>query len=323
MRNPYDVLGIPHNSTKDQARTAYRALAMKYHPDRNIGAGAGRAEEMFKEIKAAWEAIEAGYAVEQIQLSTPPKRSAPAQSSFGKQSWSKPEFTGWQSKPFTPQKQKPQRPAAPKPPPMAPDYRENDKHIRIIEAQLCAPAQNSGTPSGPLKGEFIARVSICDALAGFIVEVSAQGEQLQIDVPPGAPHNLPLSYDVAGGHVKITTMIKQSTFTIKNGASCLREQTFVGGTFSQVIRSGELSTVLEVTTSNLYYGATFDLTGPDGKLLKVVIPRGTKNGTKIKIPEQGYYDWYPAFKKGGDKRQDLYVQVMANEFEYVQNGRRL
>ena len=37
MRDPYEVLGLPRNATKDQVKTKYRELAKKYHPDNYIG----------------------------------------------------------------------------------------------------------------------------------------------------------------------------------------------------------------------------------------------------------------------------------------------
>ncbi len=33
MKNPYEVLGISPNATDDEVKSAYRALAKKYHPD--------------------------------------------------------------------------------------------------------------------------------------------------------------------------------------------------------------------------------------------------------------------------------------------------
>ena len=33
MRDPYEVLGIPRNADAAQVKSAYRALAKKYHPD--------------------------------------------------------------------------------------------------------------------------------------------------------------------------------------------------------------------------------------------------------------------------------------------------
>lgn len=64
-RDYYDVLGVPKNATDDDIKKAYRKLAMKYHPDRNQGEEAKKAEEKFKEAKEAYE-----------MLSEPPKRAA-------------------------------------------------------------------------------------------------------------------------------------------------------------------------------------------------------------------------------------------------------
>lgn len=44
MPTPYQVLGIPENSSVDDAKKAYRKLAKEYHPDVNKDAGA---EEKF------------------------------------------------------------------------------------------------------------------------------------------------------------------------------------------------------------------------------------------------------------------------------------
>lgn len=53
-RDYYEILGVPRDSTADAIKDAYRALAMKYHPDRNKDAGA---EERFKEISEAYAVL--------------------------------------------------------------------------------------------------------------------------------------------------------------------------------------------------------------------------------------------------------------------------
>ena len=64
-RDYYDVLGVPKNASDDDIKKAYRKLAMKFHPDRNQGDEAKKAEEKFKEAKEAYE-----------MLSEPQKRAA-------------------------------------------------------------------------------------------------------------------------------------------------------------------------------------------------------------------------------------------------------
>jgi curved DNA-binding protein CbpA len=51
----YDVLEIHPSASRAQVKAAYRALAKKYHPDRN--AGNQVAEERFKAINAAYEVL--------------------------------------------------------------------------------------------------------------------------------------------------------------------------------------------------------------------------------------------------------------------------
>src|SRR2546428_10195933 len=50
-RDYYDVLGVQKGSGKDEIKSAYRKLALQYHPDRNKSPDA---TERFKEISEAY-----------------------------------------------------------------------------------------------------------------------------------------------------------------------------------------------------------------------------------------------------------------------------
>jgi molecular chaperone DnaJ len=54
-RDYYEVLGIGREATEQQIKSAYRKLALKYHPDRNPGDH--KAEEAFKEAAEAYAVI--------------------------------------------------------------------------------------------------------------------------------------------------------------------------------------------------------------------------------------------------------------------------
>lgn len=72
-RDYYDILGVPRSADAEALKSAYRKLAMKYHPDQNQGDKS--AEDTFKQINEA-------YAV----LSDPQKRAA--YDRFGKAAFS-------------------------------------------------------------------------------------------------------------------------------------------------------------------------------------------------------------------------------------------
>ena len=54
-RDYYDVLGVNKNSNQEQIKTAYRKLAVKYHPDKNKNDKS--AEEKFKEASEAYHVL--------------------------------------------------------------------------------------------------------------------------------------------------------------------------------------------------------------------------------------------------------------------------
>ena len=54
-KDPYATLGVERSASADEIKKAYRALAQKYHPDRNEGDD--EAEERFKAVSAAYAVL--------------------------------------------------------------------------------------------------------------------------------------------------------------------------------------------------------------------------------------------------------------------------
>lgn len=71
-RDPYEVLGVPHNASEDEIKTAYRKLAKKYHPDLNPGDPT--AAQKMNEVNQAYDRIKNPQAYRQ---STPGQGGSP------------------------------------------------------------------------------------------------------------------------------------------------------------------------------------------------------------------------------------------------------
>src|SRR5438445_8587749 len=54
-RNPYHILGLQKGATEDDIRAAYKLLAKRYHPDRNMGDPSAQAR--FIAIKDAYDSL--------------------------------------------------------------------------------------------------------------------------------------------------------------------------------------------------------------------------------------------------------------------------
>ena len=62
-KDPYEILGVSPQATKEEIKSAYRKQAQRYHPDRVSHLGEEfqqLAKEKFQEIQGAYEALSRG-----------------------------------------------------------------------------------------------------------------------------------------------------------------------------------------------------------------------------------------------------------------------
>lgn len=61
MKDPYEVLGVPHGASEEEIKKAYKELVRKYHPDKYADNPlADLAQEKMKEINEAYDTLMKG-----------------------------------------------------------------------------------------------------------------------------------------------------------------------------------------------------------------------------------------------------------------------
>jgi DnaJ-class molecular chaperone len=292
MADPFSTLGIPSSSTTDEARAAYRKLASKHHPDKGGNA------EVFKEVKAAFESIEAGY------TAPPPQQRYAPSSSFTKAS---PVYEGTFNE-FNPRSgsnpfyRRPAsnayKTAAPKIRPVGP---------RIVEAYRPSDVRAH-------KGDFIAYVSISEAYKGFLCDVTVEGVKHRVSIPAGVPHGLRFTVPIKDKEdVTVITRFTQSEYQFVGVDTALLESTIVNSEPGKVYRTKDLWTTKEVHVKDLRNGTTFEMVDVSGQTFKVKIPAGHDRNTPLVVENHGYVDWFTSHSKAGSVRGKVYIRFNVTE----------
>lgn len=270
----YQTLGIPEYSSRDEARKAYRRLAMKHHPDR------GGDPAAFKAMKEAFEELE--------RSGFPSAPKAKPQS----------EWKSWQQAPW-PSRRPPEEPARS----TGFDFNEFKK------ANRAAPNGSVFEDLQP-NAEPVVRVSLRDAFSGFQMESPRRsmggGIQLNTDtlrIPPGIPDGYRGRFTSSSGqHEYVTVKIDGGNFRIRGFSN-------QDNIFSAGLNIGDIEIDVELDAIDLLTGVWIDTQDFLGEKLKVRVPSGFNPLHRLKIAGKGYYGWLQEYNRPSTTRQNMYIRI--------------
>jgi DnaJ-class molecular chaperone len=281
MNNPYKTLGVPDNCSKDEARKAYRKLAMQHHPDR------GGDEAVFKELKLAWESIDTGWKQPQQSAYSKPKRSTSFSEEFNKTNQAKHngEHAAFKRKFY------------------------NTDDINDIFNDFKTNTGPKSTRFNQNEGfyqEYGAKVSMRQAFLGFhfqipkIVNINGMTTN-NIFVPGGA---FPGHSMIVAPGVKVNVQFTDTNFKMRGLDSEFDSP------FTASLLAGDIEVEKHIDAIDLITGAWITIQDFLGEDLRVRIPEGFDPQRRLKIANKGYASWSVDTGPNTEFRQHMFVKVI-------------
>ncbi|WP_407305909.1 DnaJ domain-containing protein [Acinetobacter sp.] len=273
QKNYHAILGVANNAAADDVVKAYRRLAMQHHPDR------GGDQEMFKNMKAAYETIEANG----FRPFTPPRTSPPRQST----SWTKPETPGgtWR------------------------DRSDIGSIFEDLKAanRGAAPGRRDYSQAQP-DGELVVNVTLREAFSGFNMNIQRQRsggvfDLVPLSIPPGLPDGHRRKYTLSDGSTQ-AVMVRIST-----GEYHLRGFIGTDNLFNTGLSVGDMELEMEVDALDLITGSWVKVKDFLGEEMSVRIPAGFNPIQRLKVANKGYAGWSEEYARPTTTRRDLYIKL--------------
>jgi curved DNA-binding protein len=293
----YAELGVARNASTDEIKKAFRALAMKYHPDRNPNDKA--AEERFKRINQAYEV-----------LSDPKKRALYDEfGEIGLREGFDPErarqYMRWQQ-------------ASRGGPNLEDLFVGTDPSqpidFNVIFERFFSGMGGMGGAASPFSGfrggagyamrgrdlEGELTIDFAQAVRGGEVSLNVNGSTITVRIPPGARDGsrirvpgkgLPSSGNGSPGDLLLNIKVKpHDRFWIEE--------------------SGDLHVRMPITLGEAYKGAKIRVPTPDGDVM-VTIPPRAKSGMRLRVRGKGV----PASKKRPATDLIVHLELVLPEAE--------
>jgi curved DNA-binding protein len=269
----YQILGVPRTASPEEIRSAYRKLALKYHPDRNQNDK--QAEEQFKEINEAYQA-----------LSDPEKRGRYDQLGSSYRDWERRgrpggfDWSQWTGQGGGTRVEYPS------------DIDELfgqgvfSDFFRSIFGEMRARAGQRAAARPSAAYEQPIEINLAEAASGAQLELQSGERTLQVKVPPGVKTGSRIR--VRGGAPDGNDVYLR--VTVKDDPRFERE-------------GDNLSTTARVDVFTALLGGEVEVPTLNGKV-RLTIPPGTQPDQTFRLSGRGM-----PLLKIPEKRGDLFVKV--------------
>lgn len=283
----YKILGVERKANTDEIRSAYRKLAMKYHPDKNPGDK--KAEEKFKEINEAYQVLS------DEQKRAHYDRLGSAYSNF-RTTGGRPGDFQWEDW-FQQQQGAGQRGNVD-------DVFGGMGGFSDFFRTIFGEAMRSQGRSSPFTQETPAheqeaRISFQESFDGTTRTLQTNGRKLSVRIPPGVKTGSKVRVAGAGPEGIDLYLVIQ----VEEDARFERE-------------GSNLTTISTVSIFTLLLGGDADVETPTGKV-KLNIPAGTQPEQVFRLAGRGM-----PHLKDPKTRGDLYVKLKVQVPKYLSSKQR-
>ncbi len=252
VRNYYEILGVAKNAPNDEIKKAYRTLAIRYHPDRNLGNKV--AEEKFKDINEAYEILSDETRRLQYDQSISRKNfiNKTGASSFA--NFTRNNRAG--TKNSAAERSRVRVPTE--------DYRPGTtKTERVVTS--------SRLPRRDIEAKLTLRLD--EAYRGGKRKIRLEdGRSLEVDMPSGMINGRRIRLKgegIEGGDLYLKITVARHPFFEIQGANIYCQ--------------------IPVTPTEAILGSAIEVPTIDG-LVKVTIPNGVRSGQRLRLANKGYFD---------------------------------